>query len=126
MRKPALAVAAALVGMTAAMLPAQAQTSDSQAEMNPSKALAILKEGSERFAAGKRTPRDYATELRATTAPQHPFAAVVSCVDSRAPVEILFDRGIGDVFILRGAGDVIDEDVLGSLEYAVKPGEIGD
>lgn len=118
MSKPTLAVAAAVTGMTAALLCAQAQTRESQAAMTPSKALAILKEGNERFAAGRRAPRDYAAEARATAAKQHPFAAVVSCMDSRAPVEILFDRGIGDVFSLRGAGNVIDEDVLGGLEYA--------
>jgi carbonic anhydrase len=119
MSKPTLAVAAAVAGMTAALLHAQAQTMDSQAAMTPSKALATLREGNERFAAGKRAPQDFAAELRATAAKQHPFAAVVSCMDSRAPVEILFDRGIGDVFSLRGAGNVIDEDVLGGLEYAV-------
>lgn len=118
MTKPTLAVAAAAAAMAAAMLHAQ-MTKDTQASMTPSKALAALKEGNQRFASGRREHRDYGAELRATAAKQYPFAAVVSCMDSRAPVEIVFDRGIGDVFSLRGAGNVIDNDVLGGLEYAV-------
>ena len=133
MTKWTLAVVAVLAGISSAALQAQApgtaaaqagaataQTKESQAAMTPSKALATLKEGNQRFAAGKRDPRDFAAQIRATASGQYPFAAVVSCMDSRAPVEILFDQGIGDVFSLRNAGNVIDEDVLGSLEYAVK------
>lgn len=86
--------------------------------MTPTKALAILLDGNARFAAGSRLPRDLAAQVRATGFGPSPFAAVVSCMDSRAPVEILFDTGIGDVFSLRGAGNIIDVDVLGGLEYA--------
>jgi carbonic anhydrase len=118
MRKATLAVSAAWVGMVA-MLHAQ-PTRDSQTAMTPSKALAKLKEGNARFAAGQRHHRDFAAEVRATAPGQYPFAAIVSCMDSRAPVEILFDQGIGDVFSLREAGNVIDVDVLGGLEYAAK------
>ena len=133
MTKWTLAVAAVLTGISSAALQAQApgtaavqagaataQTKESQAAMTPSKALAALKEGNQRFAAGKRDPRDFAAQIRATASGQYPFAAIVSCMDSRAPVEILFDQGIGDVFSLRNAGNVIDTDVLGSLEYAAK------
>lgn len=118
MRKGTLAVSAAWVGM-AAMLHAQPRE-DSQTAMTPSKALAKLKEGNARFAVGQRRHRDFAAEVRATAPAQYPFAAIVSCMDSRAPVEILFDQGIGDVFSLREAGNVIDVDVLGGLEYAAK------
>jgi carbonic anhydrase len=133
MTKWTQAVAAVLAGMSSAALQAQTpgaaaaaqnaaavQTKASQAAMTPSKVLATLKEGNQRFAAGKRDPRDFTAQARATASGQYPFAAIVSCMDSRAPVEILFDQGIGDVFSLRNAGNVIDEDVLGSLEYAVK------
>jgi carbonic anhydrase len=119
MTKPSLALAAAVAAMAAAMLHAQ-MTKDSQAAMTPSKALATLKEGNARFSAGERHPRDFAVEIRATASGQYPFAAIVSCMDSRAPVEILFDQRIGKVFSLREAGNVIDVDVLGGLEYAAK------
>lgn len=99
---------------------AAVQTRASQAEMTAAKALALLTEGNARFAAGRREVRDFPAQVRATAPGQFPFAAVVSCMDSRAPVEILFDRSIGDVFSLRNAGNVVDLDVLGSLEYAAK------
>jgi carbonic anhydrase len=118
MRKTTVAVVAAVAGMAAAL---DAQTTkESQAAMTPSTALAALREGNARFAAGKRTPRDLGAEVRSSASGQYPFAAIVSCMDSRAPVEILFDQGIGDVFSLREAGNVIDVDVLGGLEYAAK------
>jgi carbonic anhydrase len=117
-------LAAATFAGTAAFLVAQStnsasvQTKASQAEMTSTRALAMLKDGNARFASGKGTPRDFAAQVRATAAGQYPFAAVVSCMDSRAPVEILFDLGLGDTFSIRQAGNVIDADVLGGLEYA--------
>ncbi len=104
----------------AATVAAQAQTKESQAAITPAKALGLLTEGNTRFLDGKRKPRDLNAQVIATAAGQYPFAAIVSCMDSRAPVEIVFDQGIGDVFSLRVAGNVIDTDFLGSLEYAVK------
>ena len=98
---------------------AQVQTKESQAAISPSKAVSLLKEGNARFLAGSR-PRDWKAQVAATAGGQYPFAAIVSCMDSRAPVEILFDQGLGDVFSLRVAGNVIDTDSLGSLEYAAK------
>lgn len=121
--------AAAVAAISAATLSAQApaataaaavQTQATQAALTPGQALAMLQEGNARFAAGKQEGRDYPAQVRATASGQYPFAAIVSCMDSRAPVEILFDRGIGDVFSIRQAGNVIDADVLGGLEYAVK------
>jgi carbonic anhydrase len=88
--------------------------------VTPKAALEKLKEGNARFVEGKRLPRDFRGQVAATAAGQHPFAAIVSCMDSRAPVELVFDQGIGDVFSLRVAGNVVDPNFLGSLEYAAK------
>ncbi|MEP6995855.1 MAG: carbonic anhydrase, partial [Acidobacteriota bacterium] len=102
MVRKTLAAVALLAGMAASLLAqAQTQKNDSQAAMTPSQALAILKEGNQRFASGIRASRDFGAQVRATASGQYPFAAIVSCMDSRAPVEILFDQGIGDVFSLR-------------------------
>jgi carbonic anhydrase len=98
----------------------QVMTKEAQAAMAPAKALSMLKDGNERFARGKSRRRNYTAKVAATAAGQYPFAAIVSCMDSRAPVEIVFDQGIGDLFSLRVAGNVVDEDFLGSLEYAVE------
>ncbi len=115
----AAAIAVALI-LSALAVPGQVQTKESQAAMTPAAALTLLKDGNARFVAGTRKPRDLNAKVVATAAGQYPFGAIVSCMDSRAPVEILFDQGVGDVFSLRIAGNVIDSDFLGSLEYAVK------
>ena len=118
--------AAALAGGTAVFLAAQStpsgsvQTKASQAEMTSARALGMLKDGNARFASAGGGKRDLAAQVKATAGGQYPFAAIVSCMDSRAPVEILFDLGLGDVFSIRQAGNVIDADVLGGLEYAVE------
>jgi len=88
--------------------------------ITPKAAVERLKAGNARFVEGKRKPRDYRAQVAATAKGQHPFAAIVSCMDSRAPVEVVFDEGIGDVFSLRVAGNVVDPNFLGSLEYAAK------
>ncbi len=104
----------------AAVAIAQVQTKESQAAMTPAAALARLKEGNARFVSGQLKPRDLNAKVIATASGQYPFAAVLSCMDSRAPAEIVLDQGIGDMFSLRSAGDVVDTDVLGGLEYATK------
>src|SRR6476619_2976862 len=96
------------------------QTKASQAATTPARALELLEEGNGRFVSGKTTRRDLPAKVRMTAADQFPFAAIVSCMDSRAPAEILFDRTIGDFFSLRVAGNIVDSDFLGSLEYAAK------
>ncbi len=106
-------------GMAAAGA-AQVQTKETQAAMTPASSLDNLKAGNVRFLEGKRKVRDLNAKVIATASGQYPFAAIVSCMDSRAPVELVFDQGIGDVFSLRVAGNVIGEDFLGSLEYAAK------
>ena len=123
--KRRILTAAALVALTAtAALRAQGaaavQTQASQAEMTPAKAIALLKEGNARFADGKGATRNYPAQVHATASGQYPFAAIVSCMDSRVPAEIVCDQGLGDVFNLREAGNVVDVDTLGGLEYAAK------
>lgn len=86
---------------------------------SPAEALARLKEGNVRFAAGKATnPNSGADRIAETSKGQHPFAAVLGCADSRVPVERVFDQGIGDVFTVRVAGNVAKVDEIGSVEYA--------
>ena len=98
------------------------QTAESQAAMTPKAALQRLQAGNARFVANKSEPHDHTAKVIATATGQYPFAAVLACMDSRAPVEIVFDQGIGDVFGVRVAGNVVNDDELGSLEYAAKVG----
>jgi carbonic anhydrase len=120
MRRRVTYCAVALAAVLAAPILAQVQTKDSQAALTPSRSLDMLKEGNARFVAGKTKARDLKASVAATAAGQYPFAAVIGCMDSRAPIELVFDQGIGDVFGLRVAGNVVDKNFLGSLEYAVK------
>jgi carbonic anhydrase len=113
----ALLLSCALAGIAGA---AQVQTKESQTAMTPDQALARLKEGNDRFVANKPKTRNWHAKVIATASGQHPFAAVLGCMDSRAPIEVVFDQGIGDVFGVRIAGNVVNEDELGSLEFAVK------
>jgi carbonic anhydrase len=96
------------------------QTAESLAAMTPASALAKLKEGNARFVEKNMRSRDWMAKIPATAGGQYPFAAILACMDSRAPIEIIFDQGIGDVFGIRLAGNVVNEDVLGSMEYATK------
>ncbi|KAA5536996.1 carbonic anhydrase [Taibaiella lutea] len=82
-------------------------------------ALQLLKDGNERFTSGLSANRDLLQKVKETKDGQKPFAAILSCMDSRAPAELIFDQGIGDIFNIRVAGNVISPYVLGSLEYAV-------
>jgi carbonic anhydrase len=88
--------------------------------LTPEKAFDLLKAGNARFVAGKTTHRNLPESVRATAAGQYPFGAIVSCMDSRVPVELVFDLTVGDAFSLRVAGNVINPDILGSLEFATK------
>jgi len=94
------------------------QTKETQAAITPEKALQMLKEGNARFVHGKMLERDYMQQVKATGDGQFPFAAIVGCIDSRASNELIFDQGIGDVFSARVAGNFINDDMLGSLEFA--------
>jgi len=94
------------------------QNADSQAAMTPQRALAMLAEGNERFRENRVLDRDLCHQVAQTAGGQWPFAAVLSCIDSRTSSELIFDAGIGDLFSARVAGNCINEDVLGSLEFA--------
>jgi carbonic anhydrase len=91
-----------------------------QEALTPRDALSRLKEGNDRFVAGHPARKNLIEEARMTAAGQYPFAAIVCCLDSRAAPELIFDQGIGDVFCARVAGNVLNNDILGSLEYACK------
>ena len=88
--------------------------------MTPAEALDALKEGNARFRAGTTIQRNLPAKVKASSAGQDPFAAVLSCMDSRIPAEEVFDQSIGDFFSIRVAGNVVNADNLGSLEFAVK------
>ncbi|MFC1835591.1 carbonic anhydrase family protein [Thermodesulfobacteriota bacterium] len=94
------------------------QTKETQAAITPQKALQMLKEGNERFIRGKMLKRDLMKQVKATAGGQFPFAALVSCIDSRESGQLIFDQGIGDVFNARVAGNFVNDDILGSLEFA--------
>ncbi|MBU3728045.1 MAG: sulfate transporter, partial [Phycisphaerales bacterium] len=95
-------------------------TREMQSKQTPGTVLGLLREGNERFVSGRRLHRDLVRQVEETSSGQHPMAAVLSCIDSRAPVELLFDLGIGDVFSARLAGNVASPKALGSLEFACK------
>src|SRR5436305_10408878 len=86
----------------------------------PAEAMSRLKEGNGRYTNGNpQHPRQSSEEREKLTKSQHPFAIVLGCADSRVPAEIVFDQGLGDLFVVRVAGNVIDDQSLGSIEYAV-------
>jgi carbonic anhydrase/SulP family sulfate permease len=89
-----------------------------QTEITPEQVLNILREGNERFRTGKRLPRDIHAQIHGSSIGQFPLAVVLSCIDSRTPVELVFDLGLGDVFSVRLAGNVVGPKSLGSLEYS--------
>ncbi len=107
-------------GASFASPPAGVQTRETQAATTPAGALALLEAGNARFLAGTPRHRDSAQQVRLTSSGQYPFAAVLGCIDSRVAPEIVFDTGIGDVFSARIAGNALDDELLGSLEFAIK------
>lgn len=96
------------------------QTKDLQEQMSPAGALEMLKEGNKRFVAQQMTGRDLMQQVGQTGTGQFPFATVLHCIDSRVSAELLFDQGIGDLFSIRIAGNFINDDILGSMEFATK------
>ena len=110
----------ALASKSAQAAPHEAvtQTKETQAAITPDKALQMLKDGNARFVQEKMFQRDYMQQVKATGDGQFPFAAIVGCIDSRASNELIFDQGIGDIFSVRVAGNFINDDMLGSLEFA--------
>ena len=92
----------------------------SQAAVTPRSAIDMLRQGNQRFLDQTPQDRDWSSDIAATAGGQYPFAVVLGCIDSRVPVETVFDQGIGDIFTPRVAGNVVNEDLLGSMEFACK------
>jgi len=96
------------------------QNEHTVAHMTPDEALELLKSGNRRFLEKKLNQRDLLEQVARTGSGQHPFAVVLGCIDSRVPPELIFDQGIGDILSVRVAGNIVNEDILGSLEFATK------
>ena len=97
---------------------AAALTKEQRDQLTPDQVVEMLKAGNERFRTGKMQAHDYLAQKRASAGGQYPAAAILSCIDSRAPAEIILDAGIGDTFNARVAGNVANDDIIGSLEFA--------
>ncbi len=110
----------ACCSMSAVAASSSVQTKETQTAMTPQSALVELRVGNARFVAGQPLHRDFPSQVKATASGQYPFAVVLSCLDSRQPIEIVLDQGIGDIFSARVAGNVLDDDILGSMEFACK------
>ena len=95
-------------------------TAEEQNRLTPDEVIASLKEGNKRFCSGSLTMRDHSKQIRDAVSGQFPKAVVLSCVDSRVPIEDVFDKGIGDMFVARVAGNIVNEDILGSMEFSCK------
>lgn len=95
-------------------------TKEMQAAITPEMALELLKEGNNRFINNLKENRNLLQQANETSDGQHPFAVILSCIDSRTSVELIFDQGLGDVFSVRVAGNIINEDILGSMEFGCK------
>lgn len=95
----------------------KAHTLETQSTISPEKALEFLKEGNQRFVNNLKANRDLLAQVNATRAGQWPFAVVLSCIDSRTSAELIFDQGLGDVFSVRIAGNFVNQDILGSMEF---------
>ncbi len=98
----------------------KAHTRKSQSEMTPQLALSYLQEGNQRFVENLRAHRNLLEQVNETAEGQYPFATILSCIDSRTSAELIFDQGLGDIFSVRVAGNVVNDDILGSMEYACK------
>ena len=97
-----------------------AANKESQINISPTEVINILKEGNKRFINGNETKKDFSAEVKVTSSGQYPLACILGCIDSRVPAEIIFDQGIGDIFNVRIAGNFVNIDILGSMEFACK------
>ncbi|MBQ0785893.1 MAG: carbonic anhydrase [Oceanihabitans sp.] len=98
----------------------KAHTRETQATMTPEKSLQYLKEGNQRFQDNLKANRNLLEQVNDTSDGQFPFATILSCIDSRVSAELVFDQGLGDIFSVRVAGNIVNEDILGSMEFACK------
>lgn len=97
-----------------------AHTKETQASVTPARALEFLREGNQRFVKNLQANRDLLQQMNQTRDGQWPFATVLSCIDSRTSAELIFDQGLGDIFSIRIAGNIVNTDILGSMEFACK------
>ena len=95
-------------------------TKEMQSAITPARALELLKEGNKRFVNNLKVNRNLLQQANETSDGQHPFAVILSCIDSRTSAELIFDQGLGDVFSVRIAGNIVNEDILGSMEFGCK------
>lgn len=93
---------------------------DEQSQITPDQAMDLLKKGNQRFIQNLRFNRNLLQQVNETADGQYPFAAILSCIDSRTPAELIFDQGLGDIFSIRIAGTVVNDDIIASLEFACK------
>lgn len=96
------------------------QTPEAQKSLTPDQAIEMLKDGNRRFVDNQQTDKDLAAQVEHGASGQYPFAVILGCIDSRVPAEIVFDQGIGDIFNVRIAGNIVNNDILGSIEYGCK------
>lgn len=118
--RSAVAVGSGLLGcsLNLRVAYADALTREQRDKMTPDEIIAVMKQGNQRFRNGERGTRNYLAEQKAAAQGQFPAAVALSCIDSRAPAEVVMDLGIGDIFNARVAGNVANEDILGSMEFA--------
>lgn len=95
-------------------------TKKCQTDITPAMALDLLQKGNERFVSNLKVNRNLLQQINETSEGQHPFAVIISCMDSRTSAELIFDQGLGDIFSVRVAGNVINEDIIGSAEFGCK------
>lgn len=95
-------------------------TKEMQSQLTPVKAIELLAEGNKRFVNNLKINRNLLQQVNETSDGQHPFAFILSCIDSRTSAELIFDQGLGDIFSCRIAGNILNEDILGSMEFACK------
>lgn len=95
-------------------------TKEMQTQLTPAKAIDLLREGNKRFVNNLKINRNLLQQVNETSDGQHPFAFILSCIDSRTSAELIFDQGLGDIFSCRIAGNILNEDILGSMEFACK------
>ncbi len=95
-------------------------TKEIQDAITPAMAIELLKEGNKRFVQNLKANRNLLQQANETSDGQHPFAVILSCIDSRTSAELIFDQGLGDIFSVRIAGNIVNEDILGSIEFACK------
>lgn len=95
-------------------------TKEMQDQLTPEKSFELLKEGNKRFVGNLKLNRNLLQQVNETSNGQHPFACILSCIDSRTSAELIFDQGLGDIFSCRIAGNVLNEDILGSMEFSCK------